>query len=1177
MNKSALKKFATEARKELLERVELQARKIGITADSIQKATVESSDAVFIDGKQLSDVERRQRNKLIKRIEEIGFDRVMEETAYTWFNRFIALRFMEVNDYLPTKVRVLSSYNADSAEPDMMKEALSLDLELDKELVYELKMANKTDELFKYLIKVHCNDLNRYMPFMFETIEDYKEILFPEGLLAKDSFVRKLTDTEFIPEDNWEQIEVIGWLYQYYIADEKDRVFKAKSKYKAEEIPYATQLFTPDWIVQYMVQNSLGRYWTEAHPEHKEIIGKWEFFLKHHQDDLHEKIAPYVNKELNVEDIKCFDPAMGSGHILVYMFDVLFEIYSKCGYMEREIPRLIIEKNLYGLDIDDRAYQLASFSIVMKALQYNKRFLRSIERDGLTMNLASIQETNDWTDEVIAYIANEESGETFEAVNDFCEQYKNAKTFGSLIKVTEANTTFLENRLKDIKENPVTDIFHEDTRELSLKVLPLLIKQTKIMAQQYDIVVMNPPYMGAGSMSKELSEFLKKNYPDSKSDLFASFMEVDHYLKANGFYAAINQHSWMFLSSFEKLREKVISNKFIDSMLHLGPRAFEEIGGEVVQSTAFVMRMYSVYNLKGDYIRLIKQRSAIEKRLKTIEIVRNIDSSFVYSTNQKDFENIPGSPIAYWISNQMIEIFNNQKPLSEYADSCIGMRTGDNNRFLRFWFEINKSKMGICLNSAQEAIEKSKKWIPYNKGGTFRKWFGNNEYVVNWENNGYEIKENTKLVYPQLGDNLSWKISNEHQYFKKGITWSGVTMNTFGVRCYDKGMIFDSGANGLFVHDNDDYYYFAGLLNSNLVDTIIKIINPTINTGSGVLAKVPIVTSNKYKGEIENLVIEAIAISKKDWDSFETSWDFDKHPLLEDKTVQLSYEFWKNKCEERFNRLKENEEDLNQFFIEIYGLQNELIPDVTDENVTVRKADLERDIKSFISYAIGCSFGRYSLDEGGIIYAGGEFDASRYNKFPVDQDNIIPIIDGAYFEDDIVTKFVNFVRITFSEETLEENLDFIADAIGRKKTETAREAIRRYFLNDFFKDHVQTYKKRPIYWLFTSGKEKAFNCLIYMHRYDETTLSRIRTDYLHEVQIRMDAEKKDLLSIIDGDYTTKEISDAKKALKSLDKKIDELKAYDELLHHMADKKIPIDLDDGVKHNYDLFKGLVAKI
>jgi len=1181
MNKTALKTFATNARRELLKKVEARAMKIGITEDNIKKADIESSDAIFIDGRQLSKEEKIQRDRLIDRINQTGFKRVMEEVAYTWFNRFTALRFMEVNDYLPTKVRVLSSTNAESTEPDMMKEALSLELDLQKEYIYELKMNNNSEELFKYLIIKHCNDLNRYMPFMFETIDDYTEILFPEGLLATDSFVRHMTNTEVIPENNWEEIEVIGWLYQYYIAEEKDRVFKEKNKFKAEEIPFATQLFTPDWIVRYMVQNSLGRYWVEAHPEHQELLNDWEFYLKHEQEDFQDKIVPYVKKELNVEDIKCFDPAMGSGHILVYAFDVFYEIYSKCGYMEREIPKLIIENNLYGLDIDDRAYQLACFSVVMKALKYNRRFLRSIEREGLTLNLASIQETNGWTDEDIEYIVGESSGDKFESVRGFIEQYVNGKTYGSLIKVKHTDTSFLEERLNSIKLTPVEDLFQTEKRERVISLLPKLIKQTKIMSITYSVVILNPPYMGSGNMNKELLDFLKKEYPDSKSDLFAAFMEIDHNLKENGFYAAINQHSWMFLSSFEKLREKIIKNKFIDTMFHLGPRAFEEISGEVVQSTTFVLRNYPLNELKGKYIRLINQRSATEKKQTAISAIEKNDNTSIYLSNQNSFSKIPGFPIAYWVSDTIIGIFNQQKALSYYADSCIGMRTGDNNRFLRFWYEINYKKMGISLESAEEVVNKKMKWIPYNKGGTYRKWYGNNEYVVNWENNGYEIKENTKLVYPQLGDNLSWKISNEHQYFKKGITWSGVTMNTFGVRCYGKGMIFDSGANGLFVFDDDNYYYFAGLLNTSLVDMIIKIINPTINTGSGVIAKIPVCISTEYKEEIDRLVSECIDISKDDWDSFEISWDFKKHPLMELKNsvkkIEISYQQWENYTKEQFSNLKNNEKELNRIYSEIYGLDNELSPEIEDKNITISQADLARDIKSFISYAIGCSFGRYSLDEEGLIFAGGEFKPIKYKTFPVDNDNILPILPGSYFEDDIVSRFIDFVRISFGDDTLNENLDFVAEAIGRKKGETAKETLRRYFLNEFYKDHLKTYNKRPIYWLFTSGKEKAFNCLIYMHRYDKTTLSRIRTDYLHDFQIRLDAEKKDLLNIIEGDSTAKEISNAKKELKSLEKKIDELKAYDELLHHMADMQIEIDLDDGVKVNYEKFKGLVAKI
>lgn len=1158
MNKTTLKKFATEARVELLERVELQARKIGITSDSIQEANVESSDAVFIDGKQLSSTERIQRNKLIARINEIGFERVMEETAYTWFNRFIALRYMEVNNYLPTKVRVLSS-STGSVEPDMMKEALSLDLDLDKEKVYEMKINNETDELFKYLIKLHCNDLNRYMPFMFETIEDYMEILFPEGLLGTDSFVRQMTDTEIIPEDNWEQIEIVGWLYQYYIADEKDRVFKAKKKYKAEEIPFATQLFTPDWIVQYMVQNSLGRYWTEAHPEHSDLIDGWEFFLQHEQEDFQEKIAPYVNKELDVEDIKCFDPAMGSGHILVYMFDVLYEIYSKCGYMEREIPRLIIENNLYGLDIDDRAYQLASFSVVMKALQYNHRFLRSIERDGLSLNLAAIQETNGWTDDTIAYIAEENNGPKFDSTKAFFEQYKNAKTFGSLIRVTETDATFFENRLKEIQVTPAEDIFQAENREQALALLPRLIKQNNIMNTQYDIVVMNPPYMSSRSMNKELSEFLSKNYSDSKADLFASFMEVDHYLKQNGFYAAINQHSWMFLSSFEKLREKIIQNKFIDTMLHLGPRAFEEIGGEVVQSTAFVLRNVENSDGFGIYLRLIEEKTAEEKREKAVRAVQNPSVLYRYSFEQDNFNKIPGSPIVYWKSKAFIKVFENGVLFKDAGNPKVGMQTSNNDKFLRMWYEVKYN----------EFQSDSKKWIKYIKGGSFRKWYGNLDYVV-WYNNdpSFILQQKNARVLPE---NVLTQI--------KG-TWTDLATNKFSCRDVPNNTFHDISGH-CFYPDLDNKLWLIGYSNSKVFQTLINMINSSLHYQVGDVGKIPVIYNDQYKSIVEENVQNCINISRLEWNSFETSWDFIKHPiLLQSKfhnKIEDSFEKWKNHLEIQHQQLKKNEEELNRIFIEIYDLHDELSPEVEEKDVTIQKADLERDIKSFISYAIGCSLGRYSLDDEGLIYAGGEFDDSRYKTFLADEDNILPILSGFYFEDDIVTRFIDFVRITFSEETLEENLDFVADAIGRRKNETARETLRRYFLNDFYKDHVKVYKKRPIYWLFTSGKEKAFNCLIYMHRYDKTTLSRIRTDYLHEVQTRLDSEKSDLLEIINGDFTTREINNAKKELKSLERKIDELKVYDEKLHHMADMQIEIDLDDGVKVNYAKFEGLVAKI
>lgn len=1171
MNKTVLRNFATKARKELIERVELQARKIGITKDKIEQASVESSDAVFINGKQLTDIERIQRNKLIARIEEIGFDRVIEETAYTWFNRFISLRFMEVNDYLPTRVRVLSSETEDSTELDMIREALSLDLDIDKEYVYNLKMENNNDELFKYLILLHCNDLNRYMPFMFETIEDYMAILFPEGLLGTDSFLREMIDTEVIPEDNWEKVEIIGWLYQYYIAEENDRVIRAKKRYKKEEIPFATQLFTPEWIVRYMVQNALGRYWIESHPEDRDLIDNWEFFLESQESKkvLEEKLAPFINKELKVEDIKCFDPAMGSGHILVYMFDVLFEIYSKSGYMEREIPRLIIENNLYGLDIDDRAYQLACFSVVMKALEYNKRFLRSIERDGLKLNLASIQETNMLTDQDISYLAGEESGENYEKMKAFIDQFKHAKAIGSLIQVEIYDVEFLRDRLNQLEEKS-GDLFEVELKDRVLPMFKNLLKQASIMTEKYDVFITNPPYAGRRYLTKEITDYIDKKYKDVKSDLFSSFIEYSFYAtKKNGQIGFMTPYVWMFISSYEKLREKIINHRNISSLIQLEYSGFD---GATVPICTFTLRNYNS-ETTGEYVRLADFRGAANQPIKTLEAVKDPKVSYRYTFNQEKFKNVPGFPIAYWISNKLIYHFENGKPLNQIASPRQGLATGKNDKFLRQWFEVSYKNISFNSESREDANASGKMWFPYNKGGDYRKWYGNNDFIVNWYNDGYEIRN----FYSESGK-LRSRPQNMDYYFKESVTWSKISSGNIAFRYKDVGHIFDVAGTSLFT-SKKLLIYLLGLANSNVIIEILNAISPTLNYEVGHIANLPVLINNSEEDKIIKIVNKNILISKSDWDSFETSWDFETHPFLKypSTNIEDSFDQWTTFTENQFNQLKRNEEELNRIFIDIYGLQNELTPDVADEDVTIRKADLERDIRSFISYAVGCAFGRYSLDEEGLIYAGGEFDQSKYKTFPADEDNILPILPGAYFDDDIVNRFIEFVEVTYGTETLEENLQFVADAIGKRKNETAREAIRRYFLNDFYKDHVQTYKKRPIYWLFTSGKEKAFNCLIYMHRYDKTTLSRIRTDYLHEVQTRYEAIKQDLITIIESDSSTKEVREAKKELKDVEKKIAELKKYDEKLHHMADIQIEIDLDDGVKENYKKFNGLVAKI
>lgn len=1189
MNQGKLKTFAVEARRELLEKVALQARKIGVTEDSINEATVESSDALIINGQHLSKEERVQRNKLIRRIEETSFEQVMEEAAYTWFNRFMALRFMEVNDYLPTRVRVLSSLDGGN-EPDMMKEALSLGLDMDTEKVYEMKLNNQDDELFKFLIIAHCNDLNGYLPFMFGTIEDYTEILFPEGLLNTDSFVRKMTDTEVFPEENWYEVEIIGWLYQFYISEEKDRVFSKKGKYDASDIPAATQLFTPDWIVKYLVQNSVGRKWLEAHPEHSELSKKWKYYINHEDDEYQEKIANFVDENLKIEELKVLDPAMGSGHILVYAFDLLYEIYIENGYTRNEIPRIILENNLYGLEIDDRAYQLASFSLVMKALQYDNRFLTKIRRQKLSMNIAAIQETNNMPKNTIQVLSGEDSGSIYDSIERFFNQYRNAKTYGSLIKTGINDTSIIEKRVNEIKLQPLDDILITEEVNYITNEVYKLIKQNEILSSKYDVLVMNPPYMSSSSMNDVLKKFVNKEYPKSKSDMFATFMDMDHLLNDKALYAAINMHSWMFLSSFEKLRKHIVSSKQIDSMLHLGTRAFEEIGGEVVQTTAFVLRNNLMDDLPGTYIRLVDFNNSALKFNKAKEAVANPEVTYRYTFDQNNFKEIPGSPIAYWLSKNIITLYKENIQLGEIAAPRKGNSTSNNDRFLRLWYEvshddINLDKEEIIIN---ETIRT--RWYPYNKGGSYKKWYGNNNYIIDWYNDAEEIRKIKTAV-----------IANYNYFMKPGLTWSTVSSQNFSIRKFNNGFIFDNGGCCIFDTGKNENYLF-GLLNSNVFKFIFGQLNPTLNFQSGEVAKFPVILSDN--SEINQLVESNYNLTKTDWDEYETSWDFKKNPLINKEknrySIEDNYNHWSDITDERFKEIKENEEELNRIFIDIYGLQDELTPEVSNRDITITKiydeaTNIPDEIKGnqyvltkkdviqqFISYAVGCMFGRYSLDEEGLVYAGGEFDASRYETYKVVEDNIIPITSDVYLEDDLVNRFVKFVETVYGNDTLEENLSFIAEALGQKKNETARDTIHSYFLKDFFKDHAKMYSvtgsgRRPIYWKFTSGRENAFNCFIYMHRYDKTTISRIRTEYLHDVQQRLETRKIDLDQILNSDTSTTELNKARKEMKTVEKQLAELVAYDEKLRHMADQQIEIDLDDGFNVNYPKFKGLVEKV
>ena len=1168
MDKNAIKKYAIWARRELIERVSQRAMAYGITATKIDDA-----NADVVGGRVLSSKEKKQRQALVDKIKEKGFEQVVEEVAYTWFNRFAALRFMEVNGYLPTHVRVFTN-DAGEFKPQILSEALHLDLEgLDKNKVYELVTANRSEELFKYLLVLQCNALHHILPGMFQWIEDYTELLLPDYLLREGSVVERMVTT--IPEADWtDQVQIIGWLYQYYNAELKDKVFadlKKNIKISKEHIPAATQLFTPDWIVRYMVENSLGRLWLEGHPNDA-LKSEWKYYLDEaEQEPEVEAQLAAIRKEyaaLKPEDIRVIDPCMGSGHILCVFFDVLVRIYEECGYSAREATVKIVEKNLWGLDIDDRAAQLAYFAVMMKARRYDRRFLDR----GVQPHVYAFQETNNIQNEYEHAKSGFNLSKEHQATLDYLiGVFDDAKEYGSTLRLEKLDYVGLKNEWEQRKSSK--SLFWSEPR---VRQVSHLIDQAIALSQEYYVAVTNPPYMDVAKTIGTLVDYSKKNYPDSKSDLFAIFIErIRDMIHRNGYQAMITQHAWMFLTSYEKLRVKFQSTNTVN-MVHLGARAFEEIGGEVVQTTSFVFRRNYVDNYRGVYVRLVEP---ITQKGKEDIFLTGLNR---YVAKQNCFSKIPGSPIAYWVSDRYVHIFSNKR-MDDYGNSCIGMRTGDNNRFLRLWYEVALPKIGIGYSSAEEAQKSGKKWFPYCKGGHFRKWYGNNEFLVNWENDGYEIKENTRRVYPTLGDNLGWKISNEHYYFQPGITWSGVGTRGFGVRCYPKGMIFDSGANSFIVKDTKLYYYFAGLLNSVIMSDVIDVINPTINTGNGVVAQLPAIVCENVIEYVSCIVKECVETSKADWNAFETSWEFSRHPFIanfegvseRDKKTLISqkYKSWEEKTETRFQKLKENEEALNRIFLDIYELTNELPSKVDVRDVTVSQADLQRDVRSFVSYAVGCMFGRYSLDVPGLVYAGGEWDASKYATFPADEDAIIPICDDEYFSDDIVGRFVKFVEVVFGKETLEENLRFIADALGGKGA--AREAIRKYFINDFYADHLKVYQKRPIYWLFDSGKKNGFKCLIYMHRYQPDTLARIRTNYVHEQQARYRATIDDLEKRVEGATTSERVKLSKK-LAALKAQAEELRIYEEKIHHLADQMINIDLDDGVVHNYEIFKDVLAK-
>ena len=1149
MDKNAIKKFAVWARTELIARVSLKSVEYGITEDNIEDANADS-----VGGKVLAADEKKQRQALIAEINDKGYKQVMEEIAYTWFNRFSALRFMEVNGYLPSHVRVFTD-EENNFKPQIITEAIHLDLDgLDMEKVYELKDAEKTEELYKYLLIVQCNALNKILPGMFQKIADYTELLLPDNLLREGSVIQQMI--ELIPEDDWKDaVQIIGWLYQYYNSEKKDDVFaalKMNVKITKENIPAATQLFTPDWIVRYMVENSLGRLWLEGHPDVKEQLlpteeeqsvyaagnrdledTKWHYYLEEAEQEPEVKAQlAEIRKEyaaLTPDQLKVIDPCSGSGHILAYMFDVLMKIYESYGYTTREAVASIVENNLYGLDIDDRAAQLAYFAVMMKARQYDRRFFSR----GIQPHVYAIVESNHVDKFAVDYFCNGDMKLTA-AMDTIIKELHDAKEYGSILTVTPQDWSALYDRFAEITE----DI--NMSRETALRELLPLVQVAEALAQKYETVVTNPPYMGASNMNPKLNEFIKNNYADYKSDFFSAFViHASQMTKQSGYCGFFTPYVWMFIQSYEKMRNYLYNQATIETLIQFEYSAFEEA---TVPVCTFAFQNRHIPK-KGCYLRLVDFRGGMEvQQQKTLEAIENHNCGFYYAQNADNFSEIPGNPMAYWVKNFKIFEFQN---LSSMLRSGGRIKTHDNNLYIRNWWEV---------------YEIGDRWIPYTNGGEYRKWYGDYLDVVDWS-------EKARDFYGNHGG-----LCKEIFWFKEGLTWGAITSGDNSYRIKPKQFMFSSASPTVFTSSFTCDMSVLAFLNTKVAKYISKIINPTLNQNVNDTLRIPYYG---FSEKASNCAPKCIEISKIDWDAFETSWDFQHHPLLRKvSTIAGAFDQWQTECDDRFNQLKANEEELNRIFIDIYGLQDELTPEVEDKDITVRKAELGRDIRSFISYAVGCMFGRYSLDVDGLAYAGGEWDSSKYASYAADKDNIIPICDDEYFEDDIVGLFVKFVKTVYGADTLDENLKFIADALGGKGQ--PKDVIRNYFLNDFYKDHCKIYQKRPIYWLFDSGKKNGFKALIYMHRYQPDTIACIRTDYVHEQQARYRTAIADLEQRI-ANASTGERVKLNKKLTTLQAQDTEIRVYEEKIHHLADLMISIDLDDGVKKNYAIFQDVLAKI
>jgi hypothetical protein len=1196
MDKTAIKNFAVWARVKLMEDIRTRLGLLGITEDGISDPLPASTNEVkyfdigadhpvSIKGKSI-----RQREQLAEEIRKAGresnyqsaYRNFIESSAYDWFNRLIAIRYMEVNEYAPLDVRLLSSVEPGKQDPDLVSTPFDGSLEYSESETQQIlawKEQHDNNKLFRFLLFKMCNQLHEVLPGIFEARDDASELLMRQSFIDKDGIIHHLVND--IPEEDWkDQVQIIGWIYQYYNSELKAEVFAKKEKVTKDELPAVTQLFTPDWIVRYMVENSLGRLWIEhlrglsPDVDEKETADKfgWKYYLPEakQEPDVEQQLAK-IREEyatLKPEDLSCLDPCMGSGHILVYMFDVLEQIYTSVGYSEREAAKAILENNIYGLDIDDRAYQLAYFAVMMKARQYNRRILTS----GIKAHVYSIQESNGITknqlQEMGESLSPEEKTKALSQAEKLVDLFHDAKEYGSILNIPEMDWDLLRRFTTPKETFGQTSL---NWNQEASKRLIQLINQGQAMASKYWITCTNPPYMGVGNVGGKLYDLVCTQYEPFKQDMYCVLVKRVHDLtRLDGFQAMITQQSFMFNSRFEKMRDWIIPSCTLKNLVYLDTGAFEEISGEKVRTCAFVFSKKKIDRYKSFFVDLRNAEDAAAKETKYIDVCQSLTSEMLYTASMDSFRTIDGSCFSYWLSEKTMEILDSKEKVGKYAETRHGLVTGNGDLFMRLWHEV--SFIDISFDDS-----KHYKWFPYNKGGSFRRWYGNREYIVNWQNDGQQIKN-----YRDDKGNIKSSNYNEGYNFRENISWSDIRSGKIAFRYTPEGALFDTSGPSMIMKNSAKTYDLLGFLNTKVMQKLIDVFCTGLHYATGAVERIPLLHFESV--DVDKIVQSCINISKSDWDSFEASWEFECHPLVKislgrghgsanNSTIKECFQVWSAECDRRFEQLKSNEEELNRIFIDLYGLQDELTPDVEDKDITIRRADLQRDIRTLLSYAVGCMFGRYSLDKEGLIYAGGDWKSvqSVYKTFLPDQDNVIPITDQKYLDDDVVERICEFLTVVYGAETLEENLDFIAKALGNKGL-TNREVIRNYMLNDFFKDHCKTYSvtgsgKRPIYWLFDSGKENAFKALVYMHRWDADTTGRVLL-YAQQIQQKYETEIRAIDMMLDHITDARQKSTEEKRQEHLKKQLEELVDYEERLEHMANERIAIDLDDGVKVNYE---------